>query len=455
MARRTPTNKKTTTNKVEKVASPRKAARKPNADAPSFLRPAFTPPDPLDMDATQLIAAYRTGLFRPSAVVERCLERIRQTQPALNFLVEDNFVLARQEALLSDERWKRGEPLGELDGIPMTIKDSFDVRGMKTTGGMELFRDNVAVQDAGAVARLRAAGAIFLGKTNTPALCFCQETDNTLHGRTNNPWNPDCTAGGSSGGEATAVSIGAAPCGLGSDIGGSIRIPAHFCGVVGFKPAPATFPYEGHLPSPDPASTPAARMLGYGPLTRSVRDARLLARVLHPDGPEMSPTSPSRVLVIGEFGDTRLHPDVHHVLDAGRAAFSGLDTQDILPPFLPDTSMAWQRIMSLNAGREIAEIAYPAPLRRFSGHPLLVAADYLLSLAGKKTRCHPYLSWGLLGAFMFAPSRREWRETEAVLDAGFAWLHENLSNGGVLLSPVYPEPAPAHGEVYRGIFSLN
>jgi len=421
-------------------------------------KPADSVPNPLTLDATQLLAAYRTGLYRPSQVVERCIALIGHANPKLNFLVEDRFDAALAEAITSDERWKRGEPEGELDGVPITIKESFDVAGMKTTGCMTYLRDHVAETDAGAVARLRAAGAIVLGKTNTPALCFCQETENTLYGRTNNPWNPLRTVGGSSGGEAVAVSLGAAAFGLGSDIGGSIRLPASFCGVVGYKAGPAAFPYDGHFPTPELSQKETIRMLGYGPLTRSVRDARRIAQILNPDAdPIPERARVGRVHVIGGFSRTRLHPDVEKILQHAGAALRVVseDVEERVPPFLAETPMAWQRIMSLDGARDIAKLAYPSRFPRLAGHPARAAADYARALAGLPTEQHRYLSWALIGAFMFAPSRREWRDTQAHLETGFAWLHDRLSGGGVILSPVYPEPALPHGEVYAGLFSLK
>lgn len=436
--------------------------RKPRQQDPATFtpppRPADAVPGPLDLDATALLAAYRTGLYRPSQVIERCIALISHANPRLNFLVEDRFEAARAEAAAADARWARSEPAGELDGVPITVKESFDVAGMKTTGGLANRRDHVADADAGAVARLRAAGAIVLGKTNTPALCFCQETDNALYGRTNNPWNPLRTTGGSSGGEAVAVSLGAAAFGLGSDIGGSIRIPSAFCGVVGYKPGPATFPYDGHLPAPELSRTHQVRMLGYGPLTRSVRDARRVARLLHPDGVEAQERDRvGRVRVVGGFGHTRLHPDVERVLREAADALTDLAAavEECVPPFLEKTPMAWQRIMSHEGARDIAKLAYPSRVERLAGHPLRAALDYARSLAGLPSEQHRYLSWALVGAFLFAPSPRELRETEAHLESGFAWLHEALTDGGVLLSPAYPEPAPPHGEVYAGVFSLK
>src|SRR5699024_3954985 len=151
-----------------------------------------------------------------------------------------------------------------LYGVPISIKESFHVKGMKTTGGITHRKDIMMSYDAEAVKRLKDAGAIILCKTNTPSLCFCHETDNKLYGRTNNAWSIDHTAGGSSGGEAALIGVGGAPCGLSSDIGGSIRIPSHFNGVVGFKPGKFQVSTSGHFP---PDTHPLKeRMSSIGPI---------------------------------------------------------------------------------------------------------------------------------------------------------------------------------------------
>jgi fatty acid amide hydrolase 2 len=207
-------------------------------------------------------------------------------------------------------------------------------------------------------------------------------------------------------------------------------------------------------------------MLAYGPLTRSVRDARRVSAILKsgagPAPEAKAPAEPARdrigrVLVVGSFSRTRLHPDVDRVLQRGASSLADIsgDVTGQVPPFLSETPMAWQRIMSLDGARDIARLAYPSRFPRLAGHPLRAAVDYARSLAGLPTEQHPYLSWSLIGAFLFAPSRPEWRDTEALLEGGFAWLHEHLRDSGVILSPAYPEPAPFHGDVYKGIFSLK
>jgi Asp-tRNA(Asn)/Glu-tRNA(Gln) amidotransferase A subunit family amidase len=415
-----------------------------------------TLPGSLDLDITQLTAAYRTGLYRPSAVIGACIDLISAAQGRLNFLVENRFEAARAEAALSDERYRSGRPMGALDGVPMTVKESFEVEGMKTTGGLPQRRDFMSETDADAVARMRAAGAIVLGKTNTPPLCLSMETDNLLYGRTNNPWNPLCTPGGSSGGEAVAVAIGAAVFGIGSDMGGSVRLPAAFCGVVGYKPAPGAFPWGGHFPAPDFSMPELVRMIAFGPLARSVRDARLLANILHPLNVSIPVCGRiGRLQVAGAFSGLHLHPDIEKVLAKAAAAVGEIasETRFSLPGALPGAARIWQHILSIDGGSTMARLAYgekfaPA-LRRLPQ----AAADLFRRAAGRPTQQHPWIAWAILGSFLFAPSRERWRDTLRELEAGFASLHEELDGGGVLLSPAWPAPAPPHGQVVGALLS--
>ncbi len=411
-------------------------------------------PGPLDMDATQLTAAYRTGLHRPSTVIRACIDLVTAAQGALNFLVENRFEAALAEAALSDARYRSGQPLGPLDGVPMTVKESFDVAGMHTTGGLPARKDHVAETDAAAVARMRNAGAIVLGKTNTPPLCLSMETDNLLYGRTNNPWNPLCTPGGSSGGEAVAVAIGASAFGIGSDMGGSVRLPAAFCGVVGYKPAPASFPWEGHFPLPDPAFSVLMRMISFGPLARSVRDARLLAQILHPEGIAIpSRKRIGRLLVAGNFEGFHLHPDIDRILAKATAALADIatTTRFAVPRALPGAARIWQQILSSDGGRTMARLAYGKDTDNGWGHLPSAAADLFRRITGNQPRQHPWIAWAILGSFLFAPSMSEWQKTEKELEAGFASLHEELGEGSVLLSPIWATPAPPHGRVVAAL----
>ena len=167
--------------------------------------------------------------------------------------------------------------MGLLGGVPVTVKDSFDVAGYPTQSGSRLRVGHRAAEDAAAVERLRGAGAILLGKTNTPELLASYETDNLVTGRTNNPWDPERTPGGSSGGEAAAIAAYCSPGGVASDGGGSIRVPAHFCGIAGLKPTPGRISTRGHYPS---LGYPGGLTGVAGPMARTAEDLRLLFSAL-------------------------------------------------------------------------------------------------------------------------------------------------------------------------------
>lgn len=227
--------------------------------------------------AGELAALVRARELSPVELVEAELSRIEELNPTLNAVVTV-YPDALDRAREAEEAVIRGDSLGPLHGVPFTIKDTFDTAGVRTTRGSRLFADHVPSEDAVAVARLRAAGAIPLAKTNTPEFALWWETDNLLFGRTVNPWNAERTAGGSSGGEAAAVAAGLSPLGIGSDLGGSVRVPAGHCGVVGFKPTHGRVPLTGHWPDT------IHRFMHVGPLTRTVGDAALaLALLAGPD----------------------------------------------------------------------------------------------------------------------------------------------------------------------------
>ena len=170
-----------------------------------------------------------------------------------------------------------GREVGPLHGVPLTVKDTIDTEGLPTTCGSRLRKDYVPDRDATAVARLKAAGAIILGKTNTPEMAISYETDNPVFGRTNNPHDPDRTPGGSSGGEAAAIAACLSPAGIGSDLSGSIRVPAHFCGIVGMKPTTGRVPIDGHTPNATGLLSLGACI---GPMARTVADLALLFKVI-------------------------------------------------------------------------------------------------------------------------------------------------------------------------------
>ncbi|MEU8787598.1 amidase family protein [Streptomyces sp. NPDC048637] len=214
------------------------------------------------------------------------LNRI-DTSP-VNAVVTRDDDAAREAARAADERRARGENAGVLDGLPLTIKDSFETAGLRTTSGSEDLQHHVPQRDADAVARLRHQGAVIMGKTNAPAYCQDLHTDNTLFGPTLNPHNPARTVGGSSGGPAAALAAHLTPADLGSDLAGSLRLPAHYCGVYGLRPTHGIVPAHGHIPRP-PGWLTTSDMVIPGPLARHPRDLDLMLTALTTPAPTETP----------------------------------------------------------------------------------------------------------------------------------------------------------------------
>jgi len=228
----------------------------------------------LNQTANELARDIGKGKLSSVGVTNFFIDRIEQHNPTINAVIAERFDQAREEARRADEMVKRGEPLGALHGLPMTIKDAYEVTGLTCEVGHLPFKGRVSDTDAVVVQRLRAAGAIILGKTNTPLHCADLQTYNAIHGTTNNPHDVARTPGGSSGGAAAALASGMTPLEFGSDIGGSIRTPSHFCGLFGHKPTFDIIPQRGHVPPAHGAMTTSA--LGVmGPLARSVDDLEL------------------------------------------------------------------------------------------------------------------------------------------------------------------------------------
>ena len=230
--------------------------------------------DPSDLTVHQILRAYRRRELSPTEVLEANLARIEATEPTLNaFAVRVAANLLRNQATASANRWFKGEPIGDLDGIPVTVKDIVAMAGYPTSEGSSVTSDEPATVDHPSVARLREANAIILGKTTTSEFGWKGMTDTPRYGVTRNPWNPDHSPGGSSGGAGASLAAGIGAIAHGNDGGGSIRIPASYCGLVGLKP---TF---GRVPQA-PVDSPFISLVANGPLARSVEDAALLLNVL-------------------------------------------------------------------------------------------------------------------------------------------------------------------------------
>lgn len=225
--------------------------------------------------ARELVALLREGAVSAREVVDAHLDRIAAVNGDLNAVVTTAAEQARTEAAAVDALRARGQEVPRLAGLPMTVKDSFETADLRTTSGSARYAEHRPSTDAAAVRRLRAAGAVVLGKTNLPALAVDLQTTNELFGTTNNPWDVTRTPGGSSGGAAAAVAAGMTPVELGSDIGGSIRTPAAFCGICGHKPTHGIVPTRGHIPGP-PGTLSVSDIAVAGPLARTVDDLVLI-----------------------------------------------------------------------------------------------------------------------------------------------------------------------------------
>lgn len=398
------------------------------------------------MDATETARAIREREVSCAEVVKTYIDHIERVNPCLNALVEDRFQDALREAEEKDRQLAAGTAASELFGVPISVKEAFDSSGMKTTGGLVLRKDEIAEQDAEIVKRLKDAGAIILGKTNTPELCFCQETDNNLYGRTNNPWDLTRTAGGSSGGEGALLAAGGAAVGIGSDIGGSIRFPSHFNGVVGFKSGKFQVSGEGSFPAGDVAIQ--HRMIGFGPMGKSVRDMRLLYRLIAEQQPGKRPADQLQVDVLPPAGPYPISATTADILNEVAAFLKhDLPVARKEPPYFRDSAQLWQEMMSFDGAAGMRDIALP-----YKGANAF--KEFAKAKLGKRTSIHPYLSWAMIGATLFRPSAKRRAEIEAIIEQGDRELDSYLSDR-ILVFPVYHTGAPLHGRMYQEIFSLR
>ncbi len=253
--------------------------------------------------ASDLARLVADGVLGSRELLALTRTRVEELNPTLNSVVTVDWERAETAALAADEAVVAGDPLGPLHGLPMTVKDCLETAGMRTTCGSVDYTDHVPAYDAVAVQRLRRAGAIVFGKTNVPTLAADAQSTNPIFGTTRNPWDHARTPGGSSGGAAVAVATGMSSLEVGSDLGGSIRIPAHFCGIYGLKPSYGVIPLRGHLPPP-PGTLSDLDVAVLGPLGRSAADLALGLSVMA--GPDESSATAWRLALPAPRAD-RLH----------------------------------------------------------------------------------------------------------------------------------------------------
>ena len=268
--------------------------------------------------ASELLTMLRSRQVSAAELISAFIDRIESLNPHLRSVVTLCEERAAVEADEADRRLSGREDVRPLEGLPITVKDSIETKGVRTTAGMKIFEHHVPHEDAPTVARLRAAGAIVVGKTNLPEMALDYDCENPVFGATNNPWNSGRVPGGSSGGEAASLASGLCALGIGSDYGGSIRIPAHFCGVVGLKPTWGTIPVTGHIPPLPPSITgtpPIMSMATIGPMARYVDDLTLeynLIRGPHPSAPYTVPS-------------LEAHPEIVNLEQVTCAYFTGVE----------------------------------------------------------------------------------------------------------------------------------
>ena len=314
------------------------------------------------LSAVSMAEQIRRKRLSPVELVESHLNRIEELNPKLNAFVHVDAESARRQARLAEAAAGKRESLGPLHGVPLSIKSAIEVAGLRCESGSKLRSGFVPAQDAPLVSRLRRAGAIVLGVTNATELLMAWETDNILYGRTNSPWNIERTPGGSSGGEAAAIASGMSAGGVGSDGGGSIRVPAHFSGICGLKPTPGRIPATGHFPV---SAGPFALIGVVGPMARTVADLKVLFEVMQ--GPDDGDPSAAPVPVhwpkeadlkrmrIGYFEDDARTPVTAETRAAVRTAaehlrHAGFQVEPFRPEGLELARQLWWKIFGIAGG---------------------------------------------------------------------------------------------------------
>jgi len=408
----------------------------------------------LTRSGLDLAAMIRRQEVRSAEVVEAHIQRIERVNPRLNLVVADRFDQARAEAREADARVATGtEGLPPYHGVPCTIKESIAVEGMPHSAGLRARRHVISDRDATATARLRAAGAIPLGVTNVSELCMWMESDNRVYGRSRNPYDPARIVGGSSGGEAGIIGAGGSPFGLGSDIGGSIRMPAFFNGVFGHKPTGGLVPFTGQYPRAEGA---VVRYVTTGPLARRAADLMPILRlVAGPDGVEEScrevtigdpatvDLSALTVLDVPENGVTPVSADLRRAqrrvvdwLEDQGARVTRLRVGPGTLEGLRSSLLIWSSMVSASEGSSYQELLA-------NGGPFSLPWEVLRSLWGGSPYTLPSLGLALVEKVpKLMPGNRD-RYVRMGQDLR-AELSERLGPRGVMVFPPYASPAPRH-----------
>src|SRR5262252_1318941 len=388
------------------------------------------------LPAVTMAELIRARRLSPVELVDAHLSRIERVNGQLNAFVKVNPDAARKQARVAEAAVMRGEQLGPLHGVPISIKSSIEVAGFPFEAGTKLREGCIAEQDAPLVTRLRDAGAIILGVTNTPELLMAWETDNLLYGRTNSPWDLDRTPGGSSGGEAAAIASGMSAGGVGSDGGGSIRVPAHFSGICGLKPTPGRIPATGHYP---PSGGPFALIGVVGPMARTAADLKVLFEVMQgpDDGDTCAAPVPVRwpdnedlkTLRVGYFEDdgrTPVTPETREAVKAAAEALrrAGFRVEPFRPEGLEEARILWKKFFVKMGGMLIGPMFNG---REQDANPML----------------KEFLQWSAAEPSLSGPAVLDaWMRRDAVRTR----VMEQMRQFPILLCPPAAVPAFRHGE---------
>ncbi|NQT72884.1 MAG: amidase [Chloroflexi bacterium] len=390
--------------------------------------------------ATKLAKAIRAKEISSREVVDAYLKRIAEVNPKLNAVVQLSREKAYDQALKADEMLAHGDVLGPLHGVPITLKDSFDSAGIVSTGGTMGRKAFVPSQDATVLTRLRIAGAILLGKTNTPELTLSYETTNLIYGQTNNPYDPHCSPGGSSGGAAAIVAAGGSAFDIGSDYGGSLRYPSHCCGITTIKPTSGRVPRTGHIL---PFGGVLDSFQQIGPMARYVEDLNLVLPLI--SGPDWIDPS----IVPMPFG----HPSAVDIKKL-RVAFH--TDNGIISPSAETANAVREAAMLLDCeGAKVEEIKPNGIEQSFDIVMGLLSADggasvqRLLKDAGTKEHTLPWLEFAQpIDATQFDALIMQWYRFRST-------MLTFMRDYDVILCPVNSFPAMAHGAADENLEALS
>ncbi len=385
--------------------------------------------DILDLDATDQLAALAARRITAMDLLGLAMARQSQTHDQLNVVVATDTEQAMAQARASDMRRARGEPLGALEGLPMTLKDTLDVIGMPASAGLAALRDRRS-GDSTVAARARAAGAILWGKTNVPVMAGDWQSFNGLYGASNNPWNLSRTTGGSSGGAAAALATGITALEIGSDIGGSLRVPANFCGIYSHKPSWGAVCQRGHVP-PHPGARAPRDINVIGPMARSARDLKHLFSVIadHPHQAEAAPDL--RSLRVGLWLDEPrfpLDPEVRAVIEAYAASLAAAGVH-IDPVSSPVDSQVLRDTYTVLLGAILGADLSPEQYQAMAAQrPALLAANDPAALS----------------LLAYTASHLEWMEANETRAALVDQVALALAPYDVIIAPVSPVVAFPH-----------